>query len=63
MNWVMSDDVYVSMFVVFTSSVGPESAVFVAVLSIWPIIIEATKTKGAKSSTPALFPWAEPWKN
>jgi hypothetical protein len=49
------------IFVVFTSSVGPESAVFVALLSIWPMIIEATK--GGKSSTPALFPWAEPWKN
>jgi len=45
---------------IFTSSVGQESAVFVALLSIWPTIIEATKT--GKQDTPALFPWAEPWK-
>ena len=44
---------------VFTSSVGPETAVFVAVLSIWPTIIEATKI--GKGDTPALFPWAAPW--
>lgn len=44
---------------VFTSSVGKESAVTVAVLSVWPIIIEATKTlnKDGKDSKPALFPW------
>jgi hypothetical protein len=46
---------------IFTSSVGKESAVTVAVLSVLPIIIEATKTlsKG-KASTP-LFPWNEQW--
>eukprot|EP00195_Chlamydomonas_chlamydogama_P010221 CAMPEP_0202889590 /NCGR_PEP_ID=MMETSP1392-20130828/165_1 /ASSEMBLY_ACC=CAM_ASM_000868 /TAXON_ID=225041 /ORGANISM="Chlamydomonas chlamydogama, Strain SAG 11-48b" /LENGTH=251 /DNA_ID=CAMNT_0049572951 /DNA_START=69 /DNA_END=824 /DNA_ORIENTATION=- len=50
---------------IFTSSVGKETAVTVAVLSVWPIIIEATKSlnKGGKQDTPALFPWAEPWKN
>jgi hypothetical protein len=44
---------------VFTSSVGPECTVTVAVLSVWPMIIEATKTlapKGEKESVP-LFPW------
>ena len=43
---------------IFTSSVGPESTVTVAVLSVWPMIIEATKTlspKGEKSVP--LFPW------
>ncbi len=37
---------------IFTSSVGKESAVFVALLSVWPIIIEATKSlnKGKVSS-------------
>lgn len=48
--------------VVYTSSVGPETAVTVAVLSIWPAIIEATKSlnKSGKESVP-LFPWNEPW--
>jgi len=45
---------------IFTSSVGKETAVAVAVLSVWPMIIEATKTSG-KSATPSLFPWAAPW--
>lgn len=43
---------------IFTSSVGPESTVTVAVLSVWPMIVEATKTlspKGEKSVP--LFPW------
>ncbi len=37
---------------VYTSSVGPETAVTVALLSMWPIIVEATKTlnKGKVSS-------------
>jgi hypothetical protein len=48
---------------VYTSSVGKETCVTVAVLSVWPIIIEATKSlnKGGKESVP-LFPWNEPWK-
>eukprot|EP00197_Chlamydomonas_leiostraca_P007830 CAMPEP_0202859490 /NCGR_PEP_ID=MMETSP1391-20130828/1574_1 /ASSEMBLY_ACC=CAM_ASM_000867 /TAXON_ID=1034604 /ORGANISM="Chlamydomonas leiostraca, Strain SAG 11-49" /LENGTH=249 /DNA_ID=CAMNT_0049538523 /DNA_START=46 /DNA_END=795 /DNA_ORIENTATION=- len=48
---------------IFTSSVGKESAVTVAVLCVLPIIIEATKSlnKG-KESTP-IFPWNEQWKN
>lgn len=43
---------------IFTSSVGKESAVAVAVLCVWPIIIEATKSlnKGSQESFP-LFPW------
>ncbi len=46
---------------VFTSVVGKESAVTVAVLSVWPIIVEATKTLNKNQDTPALFPWAAPW--
>jgi hypothetical protein len=36
--------------------------VTVAVLCVWPIIIEATKSlnKGKAESVP-VFPWAEPW--
>ncbi len=47
---------------VYSSSVGPETAVTVAVLSIWPVIIEATKSlnKSGKEPVP-LFPWNEPW--
>jgi hypothetical protein len=47
---------------VFTSSVGPETVVTVALLCVWPIIIEATKSlnKGKPESVP-VFPWAEPW--
>jgi hypothetical protein len=43
--------------------VGKETCVTVALLSVWPIIIEATKSlnKGGKESVP-LFPWNEPWK-
>lgn len=43
---------------VYTSVVGKETCVTVAVLSVWPIIIEATKTlnKGRPESVP-LFPW------
>jgi len=47
---------------IFTSSVGKETAVAVAVLSVWPMIVEATKKAGNKD-TPVLFPWAAPWKN
>jgi hypothetical protein len=52
-----------SLSAVFTSSVGPESTIFVALLCVWPIIIEATKSlnKGGKESVP-IFPWNEPWK-
>jgi len=46
---------------IYTSSVGKETAVAVAVLSVWPIIVEATKTLGKKESVP-LFPWNEEWK-
>ncbi|KAF6256350.1 light-harvesting protein of photosystem I [Scenedesmus sp. NREL 46B-D3] len=48
---------------IFTSSVGPESVLTVALLCVWPIIIEATKSlnKGKPESVP-VFPWAEPWK-
>ncbi|KAI8473655.1 MAG: light-harvesting protein of photosystem I [Monoraphidium minutum] len=43
---------------IFTSSVGPESTIAVAVLAVWPMIIEATKTlnKGKPESVPT-FPW------
>jgi len=44
---------------IFTSSVGPESTVTVAVLSVYPMIVEATRAlapKGEKESVP-LFPW------
>ena len=43
---------------VFTSSVGPESTIAVAVLAVWPMIIEATKSlnKGKEESVPT-FPW------
>lgn len=43
---------------IFTSSVGPESTIAVAVLAVWPMIIEATKSlnKGQKESVPT-FPW------
>jgi hypothetical protein len=36
--------------------------VTVALLCVWPIIIEATKSlnKGKPESVP-VFPWAEPW--
>jgi hypothetical protein len=47
---------------IYTSPVGPETAVTVSVLSVLPIIIEATKTlNGGKESVP-YFPWNEPWK-
>jgi hypothetical protein len=43
---------------IFTSSVGKETTVAVALLCVWPIIIEATKSlnKGQEESVP-LFPW------
>jgi len=47
---------------VFTSSVGKECAVTVAVLSVLPIIIEATKTLGKGKESVPLFPWNEEWK-
>ena len=48
---------------IYTSSVGKEMAVAVAVAMVWPMIIEATKVtnKGGKESQPSLFPWAAPW--
>mmetsp|Transcript_43680 Transcript_43680/g.130947 ORF Transcript_43680/g.130947 Transcript_43680/m.130947 type:complete len:246 (-) Transcript_43680:100-837(-) len=47
---------------IYTSSVGKETAVTVAVLCVYPMIIEVQKTlnKG-QDSTPVLFPWAAPW--
>ncbi len=47
-------------YAVFTSSVGKESAVTVAVLSVWPMIVETTKRKGTKEGVP-YFPWNAPW--
>ena len=44
---------------IYTSSVGKETCVAVAVLSVWPMIIEATK-KDKKNGEP-LLPWNEPW--
>ena len=43
---------------IYTSSVGKETCVTVALLSVWPIIVEATKSlnKGGKGSEP-VFPW------
>lgn len=48
---------------IYTTSVGKETAVTVALLSVWPMIIEATKTLAPKDeeSVP-IFPWNEPWK-
>lgn len=46
---------------VYTSSVGPETAVTVAVLSVLPIIIEATKTLNPGKESVPYFPWNEPW--
>jgi len=45
---------------IYTTSVGKETAVTVAVLSVWPIIVEATKSLSKKESVP-LFPWNEEW--
>jgi hypothetical protein len=53
---------YLPLLAVFTSSVGPECSLAVALLCVWPIIIEATKTLGKSESVP-LFPWNEEWKN
>lgn len=49
---------------IYTSAVGKETIVAIAVACVWPIIVEATKTLGPKGEdkTPALFPWAAPWK-
>jgi hypothetical protein len=46
---------------IFTSSVGKETTIAVALLCVWPIIIEATKSlnKGGGDSVP-LFPWNAP---
>jgi len=44
---------------IYTSSVGKETCVTVVLLSIWPMIIEATK-KDKKNGEP-LLPWNEPW--
>lgn len=49
---------------IYTSSVGPETIVAVAVLNIIPVIIEVTKIsdkKKGEESVP-IFPWNEPWK-
>lgn len=48
---------------IYTSPVGKETCVTVALLAIWPIIIEATKSlnKDGPESVP-VFPWNEPWK-
>ncbi|GLI59015.1 hypothetical protein VaNZ11_000839 [Volvox africanus] len=46
---------------IYTSSVGPETAVTVAVLSVLPIIIEATKTLNPGKEAVPYFPWNEPW--
>jgi hypothetical protein len=35
--------------------------VTVAVLSIWPAIIEATKSLNKGKESVPLFPWNEPW--
>eukprot|EP00879_Flechtneria_rotunda_P000678 GHRR01000793.1.p1 GENE.GHRR01000793.1~~GHRR01000793.1.p1 ORF type:complete len:284 (+),score=70.63 GHRR01000793.1:91-852(+) len=49
---------------IYTTEVGKETCVTVALLSVWPIIIEATKSlnRGRPEQNPAAFPWAEPWK-
>lgn len=47
---------------IFTSSVGKESAVTVAVLSVLPIIIEATKALNKGKESIPIFPWNEEWK-
>jgi len=55
----------VLVLAVFTSSVGKETCVAVALLCVWPIIVEATKSlnKGQPESVP-LFPWnADLYKN
>lgn len=47
---------------IYTTSVGKETAVAVAVLSVWPMIIEATKVLNKGQESVPLFPWNEPWK-
>lgn len=47
---------------IFTSEVGKETCLTVALLSVWPIIIEATKALDKQNKTSVtLFPWTEPW--
>ncbi|KAG2452487.1 hypothetical protein HYH02_002726 [Chlamydomonas schloesseri] len=46
---------------IYTSSVGPETAVTVAVLCVLPMIIEATKTLNPGKESVPYFPWNEPW--
>ncbi|KAG1660133.1 hypothetical protein FOA52_003793 [Chlamydomonas sp. UWO 241] len=48
---------------IYTSAVGKETVVTIAVLCIWPMIIEVQKTLNKQDDTypPALFPWAAPW--
>eukprot|EP00877_Chromochloris_zofingiensis_P007734 jgi/Chrzof1/3213/Cz12g16070.t1_LHC6[v5.2] len=46
---------------IYETEVGPETCVAVGLLSVWPIIIEATKSlEKGKESVP-VFPWNEPW--
>lgn len=42
---------------VYTSVVGKETCVTVALLAVWPIIIEATKSLNPKDETKPVFPW------
>ncbi|GFR44824.1 hypothetical protein Agub_g6163, partial [Astrephomene gubernaculifera] len=46
---------------IYTSSVGPETCVTVAVLCVLPMIIEATKTLNPGKESVPYFPWNEPW--
>ncbi|KAL6749282.1 light-harvesting protein of photosystem I [Haematococcus lacustris] len=47
---------------IFTSIVGKESVLTVALLCVWPIIIEASKTLSKGQTQPPLFPWNDQWK-
>ena len=43
---------------VYTSPVGKETCVTVALLAVWPIIVEATKSLNPKAgSDKPVFPW------
>lgn len=49
---------------IYLTSVGKETVVTVALLSVLPIILEATRAAGDKNpAEPIVFPWAAPWGN
>lgn len=52
-------------FAVYTSKVGPETCLTVALLCVLPIILEAKNAlqKDSKEKVPSVAFWAEPWNN